>query len=169
LEIQIAALNKLINENSKELKMKAALTYIQQQANIIIKQLLYADAEHYNDPIEFDKNELTIKITTADGRENYLWEIGSASNWLSYHIAVSLAFQKFFQEQKGVAVPNVLVFDQPSQVYFPHQAIEENTTAKEDSERIADEDKVAVKKIFAALSSYSRSTLETIYFAALIR
>jgi TolA-binding protein len=154
LDTRIADLNKLINENSREKKMKAALEYIQQQADAIIKQLLDDKAEHYNDPIEFDKNELTIKITTADGRENYLWEIGSASNWLSYHIAISLAFQKFFQERESVAVPNVLVFDQPSQVYFPHQTIEENTTAQEDSAQITDEDKVAVKKIFAALSRY---------------
>ncbi len=156
LEIRISALNKLINENSKDKKMKVALTYIQEQANAIIKQLLDDDAEHYNDPIEFDKNELTIKITTVDGRENYLWEIGSASNWLSYHIAISLAFQKYFQHRKGVSVPNILILDQPSQVYFPNQAIniKENTTAKEDSEKIADEDKAAVKKIFAALSNY---------------
>ena len=165
LEARIATLSKLINENSKEAKMRAALSYIQQQANIIIQQLLEDNAEHYNDPIEFDRNELTIKITTADGRENYLWEIGSASNWLSYHIAISLAFQKFFQERKGVVVPNILVFDQPSQVYFPNQKIEENTTAQEDSAKITDEDKVAVKKIFAALSRYiidTKSALQII-------
>ncbi len=158
IENRIAALSRLINENSKEKKMKAALEYIQQQASAIIKQLLDESAEHYNDPIEFDKNELTIKITTPDGRENYLWEIGSASNWLSYHIAISLAFQKFFQGQKGVSVPNILVFDQPSQVYFPHQIMKENTTAAEDAAQIADEDKVAVKKIFATLSKYIANT-----------
>jgi uncharacterized coiled-coil protein SlyX len=158
LDSRIAAINKLINENSKEKKIRTALEYIQQQANAIIKQLLDDKAEYYNDPIEFDKNELTIKITTADGRENYLWEIGSASNWLSYHITISLAFQKFFQERKGVAVPNILIFDQPSQAYFPHQNIEENTTAQEDSAKITDEDKVAVKKIFATLSRYIADT-----------
>lgn len=97
---------------------------------------------------------MTIKIRTADGRENYLWEIGSASNWLSYHISISLAFQKFFQERKGISIPNILVFDQPSQVYFPRKSIQEGSTAEEDALLILDEDKNAVKKIFAALSDY---------------
>lgn len=74
--------------------------------------------------------------------------------WLSYHISISLAFQKFFQERKGVAVPNILVFDQPSQVYFPQKRIQEGSTTEEDSVLIQDEDKAAVKKIFATLSKY---------------
>ena len=43
--------------------------------------------------------------------------------------------------------------------------IEENTTAQEDAAKITDEDKVAVKKIFAALSKYiidTKSALQII-------
>jgi ribosomal protein S15P/S13E len=167
LNTRIDVLRKLINENSKEKKMETVLEYIQQQANTIIKQLLDDNAEHYNDPIKFEKNELTIKITTVNGRENYLWEIGSASNWLSYHIAISLAFQKFFQKSKDVAIPNILVLDQPSQVYFPYQTIEANTTAQEDLTKITDEDKVAVKKIFSALSRYITDTKEPLQIIVL--
>lgn len=152
---RINELDRLINAHSQERKIKSALSYIQQQANEIIKQL---DTEHPDDPIEFDIKDLTIKIKTSDGRENYLWEIGSASNWLSYHIAISLAFQRFFQERGGISMPNIIVLDQPSQVYFPQQKLPENTTAEQDAEKIADEDKVAVKKIFATLSKYIEET-----------
>lgn len=151
LNNRISELNKLLSDNARVGKEKAALAFIQQVANEIIKQL---DVENPDNPIEFDKNNLTIKVKSADGRDNYLWEIGSASNWLSYHISISLAFQKFFQERKSVAVPNILVFDQPSQVYFPQKGIEEGSTAEEDSGLIQDEDKAAVKKIFATLSKY---------------
>ena len=151
LNDRISELNKSLSDSARVAKEKAALAFIQQEASVIIKQL---DVENPDDPIEFDKNNLTIKVRTADGRDNYLWEIGSASNWLSYHISISLAFQKFFQERKGVAVPNILVFDQPSQVYFPQKSIQEGSTAKEDSTLIQDEDKAAVKKIFATLSTY---------------
>jgi hypothetical protein len=161
LEEKLSKLSDRINELNKSLsdgvhisKEKAALSFIQQEANSIIKQL---DVENPNDPIEFDKVNLTIKVRTADGRENYLWEIGSASNWLSYHISISLAFQKFFQERKGVSIPNILVFDQPSQVYFPQKSIPEGSTAEEDAILIHDEDKTAVKKIFAALSAYIKN------------
>ena len=154
LNDRINELNKTLSDSARVAKEKAALSFIQQEANSIIKQL---DIENPDDPVEFDKANLTIKVRTADGRENYLWEIGSASNWLSYHIAISLAFQKFFQERTGVSVPNILVFDQPSQVYFPQKSIPEGSTAEEDAILIQDEDKSAVKKIFAALTKYIKN------------
>lgn len=46
------------------------------------------------------------------------------------------------------------MFDQPSQVYLPQNGIEEGSTAEEDAVLIQDEDKAAVKKIFATLSKY---------------
>lgn len=153
LNDRIIELNKSLSDSARVAKEKSALSFIQQEASSIIKQL---DIENPNDPIEFDKANLTIKVMTADGRANYLWEIGSASNWLSYHIAISLAFQKFFQERKSISIPNILVFDQPSQVYFPQKSIPEGSTAEEDAILIQDEDKTAVKKIFAALSSYMK-------------
>lgn len=135
-------------------KEKAALLYIQQVANEIIKNL---DVECPDAPLEFDKRNLTLKIHMFDGRETYLWEIGSASNWLSYHVAICLAFQKFFQEKKITKVPNIIVFDQPSQVYFPQSLLKEESTAKEDSGLLKDEDKTAVKKLFKMLSEYVAS------------
>ena len=44
---------------------------------------------------------------------------------------------------------NFVVFDQPSQVYFPQQI---NT--EEEKTEIKDEDKEAVRKIFTAIDSY---------------
>lgn len=151
LNDRIEELNKLLNSGARAAKEKAALSFIQQEANTLVKQL---DVEYPDDPVEFDKTNLTIKVKAADGRDNYLWEIGSASNWLSYHISISLSFQKFFQERGSIAVPNILVFDQPSQVYFPRKGLQEGSTAEEDSKLIQDEDKTAVKKIFTALSAY---------------
>lgn len=151
LNDQISKLDKALSNTARSAKEKAALAFIQQEANEIIKQL---DVEHPNDPLEFDKTNLTIKIRMANGRETYLWEIGSASNWLSYHIAISLAFQKFFQERANIQIPNILVFDQPSQVYFPQKGLEEGSTAKQDADLLRDEDKAAIKKLFKALSAY---------------
>ena len=151
LNSKIGELNKLLSGNARATKEAASLSFIQQEANTLIKQL---DIENPDDPIEFDKSNLTIRVKTADGRDNYLWEIGSASNWLSYHISIILAFQKFFQERKCISVPNILILDQPSQVYFPQRGIPEGSTAEQDAELMQDEDKVAVKKIFSTLSSY---------------
>lgn len=154
LDDRIDELEELISQNARTQKEKNALSFIENQANYIIKQL---DVESPDDPITFDKTNLTIKIKRTAGREDYLWEIGSASNWLSYHISICLAFQKFFQERNGVEVPNFLVLDQPSQVYFPRKGIKEGSTAIEDAKLIEDEDKSAVKKVFVALNNYLKN------------
>ena len=115
------------------------------------KLLPYLDSERPNDPISLSITDLMIKVKGVD-REDYLWEIGSGSNWLSYHIAVSLGLHQFFLELKQNPVPTFIVYDQPSQVYFPKKlAIREDDT--ELDLKLIDEDIEAVRKVFKVLSS----------------
>ena len=147
---RLSALYQIVNEAEIKGKLSNALRYIENEASKIISTL---DVERPDDPIEFIINDLTIRIKNNSGRNDYLWEIGSASNWLSYHIAVFLAFQKYFQERGKISIPNIIIFDQPSQVYFPQVLAHKNSKLKED-EKLDDEDKEAVRKIFLALSKY---------------
>ena len=62
-------------------KISDSLNYIQNEAMNIISTL---DVEYPSRSIEFIINDLTIKVKNSNGRDDYLWEIGSASNWLSY-------------------------------------------------------------------------------------
>ena len=79
------------------------------------------DAEQPDDPSKLDIKELTVKVGSEAGREHYLWEMGSGANWLSYHVSATIASQRFFLNLKGSSVPNFLIYDQPSQVYFPRR------------------------------------------------
>jgi hypothetical protein len=154
LNERITALSQIVNENEIRRKLDAAISYINQEAGKIIATL---DAEHPEDPIEFIIKDLTVRIKNQSGRDDYLWEIGSASNWLSYHVAVILAFQRFFQNRGTVSVPNFAIFDQPSQVYFPQRSSRKTEKADESQpeEHIKDdEDKLAVKKIFTAMAEF---------------
>ena len=45
------------------------------------------DAERPDDPFRLDYKNLTVEVDGEDGRKDYLWEIGSGSNWLAYHIS----------------------------------------------------------------------------------
>jgi len=146
LVARIEGLSAVVNEAQIRSKINAAIGYINQKIGEIVKTL---DAEHPDDPVQFLDKDLTIKVRNSSGRDDYLWEIGSASNWLAYHVATILAFQNFFQIRGKVAVPNFVVFDQPSQVYFPQQ-----TNTEEEKTEIKDEDKEAVRKIFTAINSY---------------
>lgn len=148
LNSRISELSKEINEHEIAKRINAALSYINLAAAKIVATL---DVEHPDAPIEFIINDLTIRVQSTSGRKDYLWEIGSASNWLAYHIAVILAFQKYFQSVGKVAIPNFLVFDQPSQVYFPRLASKKKT---EEDAQLDDEDKLAVRKIFNAMANF---------------
>ena len=116
VNIRIEQLKKDVNESEIRRKQDYALSYLKTEMGKILAQL---DVEHPEDPTEFVIKDLTVRVKNQTGRDDYLWEIGSASNWLSYHISLILALQHFFQTKSSVNVPNFILFDQPSQVYFP--------------------------------------------------
>lgn len=154
LKERISVLQNELNEAGINKKFKAALKNIEVK---IMKILPLLDNERPEDSVEIDYKNLTITVTGKSGRKDYLWEIGSGSNWLSYHISVSLAFQMFFAEQNYSPIPQFIVFDQPSQVYFPNKLAEKEED-KELDPQLEDEDILAVKKIFEVMSDAMEKT-----------
>ena len=73
----------------------------------------------FDEIASFSKEDLTVKVKNKYSSESYfLWETGSGSNWVAYHIATMLGLHKHFIYKK-TPVFNFIIFDQPSQVYFP--------------------------------------------------
>lgn len=91
-----------------------------------IKKFLPSFAEFKNIDY-FDKENLTLKVKNNEDESCFLYETGSASNWLAYHLATLLAFHKYFSENNS-PVFNFLILDQPSQVFFPNGMKEENSS-----------------------------------------
>jgi hypothetical protein len=132
-------------------RTKRALALVNANAQRFFPDL---DMERPNDPISISVNDLTIRIGSLE-RDDYLWEIGSGANWLSYHVAVSLGLQQYFLTLPDNPVPNFIVYDQPSQVYFPRRL----ASQEEDSDpTLKDEDIDAVKKVFNVMSSAVRNS-----------
>lgn len=145
IQARIAELRTIYSEPQVARKLQNALRQVEAYAGAIIPNL---DAEWPNTPIEIVVNDLTIKIIQK-GREDYLWEIGSGANWLAYHLAVTLALQRFFLDDVHHPVPGFLVYDQPSQVYFPRgfdAGVHQSETG-----RTRDEDIAAVRSVFEVL------------------
>lgn len=102
------------------------------------------------------------------GKKVFLRSMGSGANWLSCHLVLFLALQRFFCEVgKGCSIPPVLFFDQPSQVYFPsildgEDKFSAEDLAKKDSSRSrpVDEDVTAVTNLFSQLVIYCEETKE---------
>lgn len=141
-------LEDALREQDVETRKRRALRIINTNAG---KLLPYLDVENPNDPISLEINDLTIKVLGSE-RDDYLSEIGSGSNWLSYHLAVLLSLHQFYLSQRNSPVPGFLVLDQPSQVYFPKRVVHRDV-AVEDDPKVRDEDVEAVRKAFEVMSS----------------
>jgi hypothetical protein len=145
---RLARLKKDVHENEIKRKMDLAMHYLSNEMSKILSQL---DVERPDDLVEFVLKDLTVRVKNSSGRYDYLWEIGSASNWLSYHISLILALMHYLQTETSVNIPSFIVLDQPSQVYFPRS---QYSTENVSLQNLSDDDQKAVRKIFEALSSF---------------
>lgn len=145
LKVRIEELRRVYSEGQVGRKTTNALRQIENYAATIIPSL---DAEWPNAPIQLVINDLTIRVIHPE-REDYLWEIGSGANWLAYHVAVTLALQRFFTGEVNHPVPGMVIYDQPSQVYFPRgfEVIDPVSPLS----RSRDEDIAAVRKVFKVM------------------
>lgn len=144
IKSQMGELRRRVSENEIERKMGNALDGIEATTGRLIPRL---DAEWPDAPVRLIVADLTVKVIRGT-RDDYLWEIGSGANWLAYHVALTLALQTFFLELPHHPVPGLLIYDQPSQVYFPRRAAGHEAT---DPVAWRDEDVVAVRKVFQLL------------------
>jgi predicted nucleic acid-binding Zn-ribbon protein len=136
-----------LRQGNPEARKRQALAHVNTNAARLLPDL---DTERPNDPVSLEIKELTVKVAGTD-RSDYLSEIGSGSNWLSYHVAMILALQQFFISLRHSPVPGFVVIDQPSQVYFPKKVVlRESETIEEP--KFKDEDVEAVRKVFTVLS-----------------
>ncbi len=156
---RVRSLESEISEQAIGLRTDRALAAVNLNAGRLIPRL---DTERPSDPVALSIRELSVKIEGLQ-REDFLYEIGSGSNWLSYHVAFLLALQQFFLGLPRSPVPALLVFDQPSQVYFPKRLAEKGEEEAEPTFR--DEDVQAVQKVIQVMSdvvSESQNTLQII-------
>lgn len=144
LKTAVAQLQRVVSEGDIRRKLRNALDRIESMASRIVPRL---DAEWPDAPIRVMIDDLTVKVIRGS-RDDYLWEIGSGANWLAYHVAVTLALQKFFLSEPHHPVPALLVYDQPSQVYFPKRAAGDGA---DEPTAWRDQDVVAVRGVFDLL------------------
>jgi len=152
LKRQISDLQKLVSESEIARKMRNAVDSIEAATGRFVPKL---DAEWPNAPVRLMVDDLTVKVVRGT-RDDYLWEIGSGANWLAYHVALTLALQTFFLELPHHPVPGLLIYDQPSQVYFPRRAAGGN---RDDDDPVVwrDQDVMAVQKVFKLLGEQVRA------------
>ncbi|MPV69138.1 DUF3732 domain-containing protein [Burkholderia sp. BE17] len=153
LRTQIEALNQLISEHEIGRKTENALDTIQAICSRLVPQL---DGEWPDAPIRLNVQDLTVKVIRGT-RDDFLWEIGSGANWLAYHVALTLALQGYFLSKPNHPVPGLLIYDQPSQVYFP--TLRAGKASRENLDpQWGNEDVDAVRKVFTLLDNIIAKT-----------
>ncbi|WP_027862119.1 DUF3732 domain-containing protein [Marmoricola sp. URHB0036] len=98
--------------------------------------------EHVEAGVRLDLANLTVVTDTSDGPLP-LQRIGSAANWIGYHLATHLALHKYFVENDR-PVPRLLMVDQPTQAFYPSE-VAKNAGA------VADADREAVLAMFTVM------------------
>lgn len=147
LRDRVHTLRAIVREHDIARRMQSSLNRIQSLTDQIVPKL---DAEWKDDPIRLDPSELTV-VVHREGRQDFLWEVGSGANWLAYHVAMTLALQQFFLTFNRHPVPGLLIYDQPSQVYFPKR---EDLISFENGDfesGVRGEDVQAVRDVFKVL------------------
>jgi Protein of unknown function (DUF3732) len=144
LKDEMGILEQQIDEKSIRATIAKRLDEISQ---LIVHYAEIIGVEHADRHPRLDPGRLTVKFSGLNGREDFLWEIGSAANWMGYHIATMLAIHQVIRKLPLPSpVPQFLIFDQPSQPYFPEKGL------------LKSEDVNRVRNVFEALSAFCEAT-----------
>jgi hypothetical protein len=158
LERRVTELRRQLDQSAIQKKQDEALDKVSEAIRYYAEIL---GVEHPERPARIDIRNLTLAVKGPEGRQDYLWEIGSAANWMGYHVATLLALHELFLELGDTGsspVPQFLFIDQPSQAFFPERMMAARRNSKE-SEPEADSDDVSrVQRIFRALSESVKRT-----------
>jgi len=95
--------------------------------------------------VRLDLKRLTVVADTDQGPAP-LMRIGSAANWIGYHLVAHLAMHRYFARQDR-PVPRFLMLDQPTQAYYPSEVAQRSGVAE------GEEDRAAVLRLFQLMRS----------------
>lgn len=82
-----------------------------------------------------DLRRLTVMTDTEEGAAP-LFRVGSAENWIGYHLATHLALHRYFILHDR-PVPGFLMLDQPTQAYYPSDVEQQEGVPEGENDRAA--------------------------------
>jgi hypothetical protein len=148
-EKKVKYYDELLDPSDVEAATASALNLIGEDMTNWAKEL---ELEFSEFRYRLDLNKLTV-VADQPGEPIFMSSnMGSGKNWLGCHLIAHLALHKYFAEQRR-PVPNFLILDQPTQVFFPPESLDAvggDTEQLENTEKI-DADRKAVNRIFNLL------------------
>lgn len=139
----IAGIRSRINNDETESRLETILSFISEKMTEYSKNL---DLEHSGSSLRLDLKKLTVVANTVDGPIS-LNRMGSGENWVGYHVLSHLALH-WWLRMKERPVPAFLIFDQPTQAYYPPDSTEGGLDQIE-----KDADRAAVQALFKLMAT----------------
>lgn len=130
LRSSIQSLEELLDIDTLQERLNSTLSVLSQRMTEMARRL---ELEHSCHPIRLDPNKLTVVADTENGPLP-MERMGSAENWVSLHLITYLVLHCWFGK-KGLPVPHLVFFDQPTQAYFPPDVADE-TVRNSDMESV---------------------------------
>lgn len=116
---QLARLEELSEQNDPASALHSIIDSISELMTDYARSLRLEGSEHY---VRLDPVQLTAAVLRPGGRVP-LARMGSAENWVGYHLVVHLALHHWFATNDR-PVPRFIMFDQPTQAFFPEEVVD---------------------------------------------
>jgi DNA repair exonuclease SbcCD ATPase subunit len=141
----IAELESQLAAADAESEISSRLALISRQMTVWAQRL---ELEHSQYNVRLDPKNLTVIADKPEGAHP-LRRIGSAENWIGYHLVSHLGLHWWFSEHQR-PVPRFIMFDQPTQAFFPEKV--------QDASEVDDADWAAVQRQFELLRDFIAET-----------
>ena len=151
-EDEVARLEEITSQDETGDALESALSVVSNRMSRSAEQL---DLEHRGSPYRLDLRRLTVVADTTE-RPITMARMGSGENWLGCHLITLLSLHGHFIERRR-PVPNFLMLDQPSQVYFPSADAYRALGGTLEEMQEADADVAAVARMFTFLFDFCES------------
>ncbi len=150
LKFKVAELEKKIGADDSNERLASILSNISAQVS---QHILAFKAEFSMFPARLDLGHLTIIFDRPD-RPVPMSRTGGGENHLAYHLSALLALH-LFAAKNNRPIPQFLLIDQPTQVYFPSEQVYREADGSIQKTE-ADADIAAVRRLFELLLKFTQ-------------
>jgi hypothetical protein len=150
LKFKVVELEKKVGLDDSNERLTSVLNIISSQVSQYIRAF---NAEFSAFPARFDLNNLTIVFDRPE-RPVPMSRTGGGENYLAYHLSALLALH-LFADKNNRPIPQFLLIDQPTQVYFPSEKVYQEADGSIQKTE-ADADLDAVRRLFALLVKFTQ-------------
>jgi polyhydroxyalkanoate synthesis regulator phasin len=150
LKSKVDDLERKIGADNSNERLTSILNNISSRVSQYVRAF---EAEFREFPVRLDLNSLTIVFDRAE-RMVPMGRTGGGENHLAYHLSALLALHEF-AAQNNRPIPQFLLSDQPTQVYFPSEKVYKEADGSIQKTE-ADADLAAVRRLFKLLLKFTQ-------------